>query len=143
MLRCVIARLVFLRLGQEAQKGGISICTPTAKGVSIDEYSDSSNEAVEEIECAHGSNADEIEERPLDALIGEGLVQAFVAPVPPAGCRIRLHFAPQLGKVIWRGMEIAYTPHSQVSTLVASTAIPAPAATPANVFLAPGSPWAN
>ena len=32
---------------------------------------------------------------PLDALIGEGLVQAFVAPVPPAGCRIRVHFAPQ------------------------------------------------
>jgi hypothetical protein len=33
-----------------------------------------------------------------------------------------------------------YTPHSQVRTFTAMTAIPEPAATPAKVFLAPGSP---
>ena len=36
-----------------------------------------------------------------------------------------------------------YEPHSQVSMFVAITAIPVPAATPARVFFAPGSPWAN
>jgi len=36
-----------------------------------------------------------------------------------------------------------YTPQSQVKTFAAITAIPVPAATPARVFLAPGSPCAN
>ncbi len=36
-----------------------------------------------------------------------------------------------------------YEPHSQFRILVAIPAIQLPAATPARVFFAPGSPWAN
>ena len=44
-------------------------------------------QAVEEIECAHGTDADEIKQRSLDAQVREGLVQALEDPVssPVAG----------------------------------------------------------
>jgi hypothetical protein len=42
-------------------------------------------QAVEEIEDAHGAYADEVEHCSFDPEVCEGLVQAFVDPVPPAG----------------------------------------------------------
>jgi hypothetical protein len=111
-------------------------------------YGNPGDQAIEEVECAHSPDADEIKERPLDAEVCEGLVQAFVAPVAPPDYGVCLHSRPsQLKKWLVGDLEhakgSAYTPHSQVRTLVASTAIPVPAATPARVFLAPGSPCAN
>ena len=44
----------------------------------------------------------------------------------------------------WRSdMPTIKCPRGQLSTLAARTAMPVPAATPARVFFAPGSPWAN
>ena len=44
------------------------------------------SETVEEVECADCGNANEEEERSLDAQVRKGLVQALVDPVPCAGC---------------------------------------------------------
>ena len=40
-------------------------------------------QAVEEIERSDGRNADKEEQRPFDAQVREGLVQAFENPVSP------------------------------------------------------------
>ena len=97
------------------------------------------------LERAYSPDADEVEECPLNPKVCEGLVQAFVDPIPSTGCSVCLLPCPsQLEKwlvgVVKHGIGSAYTPQSQVRTFVASTAIPVPAATPARVFLAPGSP---
>ena len=66
-----------------------------------DEDGNSGKQAVEEVEDAHGPNADEVEEGPFHTEVCEGLVQAFVDPVPPTGCNVCLHRRPsQLEKSI-------------------------------------------
>jgi hypothetical protein len=50
-----------------------------------DEDGNSGKQAVEEVEYANGPDADEVEECPLHTEVCEGLVQAFVDPVPPTG----------------------------------------------------------
>src|SRR5580658_3680860 len=59
-----------------------------------DEDCNSGEEAIEKVEYAHSANTDEIEQGPLDSEVCEGLVQAFVDPVPPTGCSLCLHRRP-------------------------------------------------
>jgi hypothetical protein len=59
-----------------------------------DEDGNSGEEAIEKVENAHGANADVVKQCPLDPEICEGLVQAFVGPVPPTGCSVCLHPCP-------------------------------------------------
>ena len=54
-----------------------------AEGEAADEDGDSGEKRVEEIESAHRADADEVEQRALDAKVREGLVQALVDPVAP------------------------------------------------------------
>jgi hypothetical protein len=42
-----------------------------------DEYGDTGEDGIEEIEGTHRADADEVEKRPLNAQIGERLVQAL------------------------------------------------------------------
>jgi hypothetical protein len=42
-----------------------------------DEYGDTGEDGIEEVEGPHRADADEVEERPLHAQIGERLVQAL------------------------------------------------------------------
>jgi hypothetical protein len=65
-----------------------------AEGEAAEENSEAGNETVEEVEGPHGAHADEIEQCALDAKVSEGLVQAFVDPIPPAGCGVCLHLKP-------------------------------------------------
>jgi hypothetical protein len=67
---------------------------PLAEGEAADEHGNSRHNAVEEIECANGSDTDEIEQRALDAKVCEGLVQALKDLVPPTGCGVCLHRKP-------------------------------------------------
>jgi len=89
----------------------------------------------------HGAHTDEIGERPLDAQIGESLVQALEDCVT-----LLLRFVwhdSLLRSQLGGGWEERSTPQSQLTTFTASTAIPVSAATPASAFLAPGSPCAK
>jgi hypothetical protein len=64
------------------------------EGEAADEDGDSGKEAVEEVEYAHRPDTNEVEERPFHTEVCEGLVQAFVDPVPPTGCNVCLHCRP-------------------------------------------------
>jgi hypothetical protein len=73
-----------------------------AKCVTANEYGNPGYQAIEKVEDAHCANADEVKQRPLHTEVCEGLVQAFVDPVPPTGCSVCLHRRPsQLVK--WLG----------------------------------------
>jgi hypothetical protein len=48
-----------------------------AEGKAAKENGDTREDGVEQIEGPHGAHTDEVEERPLNAQIGEGLMQAF------------------------------------------------------------------
>ena len=63
---------------------------------SADEDGQARNQAVEEVEHAHGSDADEVEERALHAQIREGLVQALIDPVSAPAIGVCLHRCPLL-----------------------------------------------
>jgi hypothetical protein len=65
-----------------------------AKREATNEDSNARGQAVEEVESAHSCHAREVEEGPLDPKICEGLVQAFVDPVSPAGYGVCLHRCP-------------------------------------------------
>jgi hypothetical protein len=75
-----------------------------------DEDSNSGKQAVKEVENPYRPDADEVEERPLHTEVCEGLVQAFVDPVPPTGCNVCLHRRPSqleksLGYLCWYGLK--------------------------------------
>ena len=71
----------------------------------------------------------------LENAVGTDLLrmQIAIGPLRQSVCKFRDELACGIG----------YTPHSQVRTLAARTAIPVPAATPARAFFAPGSPCAK
>jgi hypothetical protein len=117
-----------------------------------DEYGKAGQQTIEEIECTNRSDADEKEERSFHAKVSEGLVQALVDSVLSPIVGVCLHHRPSrswnLILVLCSDLEISENgfdqiPQSQFRTFTASTAMPLPAATPASVFFAPGSPWAN
>jgi hypothetical protein len=59
-----------------------------------DENGNSGDQAVEQVERAYGPDADEVEERPLNTEVSEGLVQAFVDPVATPDYGVCLHLCP-------------------------------------------------
>jgi hypothetical protein len=48
-----------------------------AEGETANEYRDSGKDGIEQIEGSYGADTHEVEERPLDAQISEGLMQAL------------------------------------------------------------------
>src|ERR1019366_6827278 len=90
----VVAHVVTLRFSKDAQESWVGIRHPMTECEAADEDSNSGKQAVEEVEYANGPDADEVEERPLHTEVCEGLVQAFVDPVPPTGCNVCLHRRP-------------------------------------------------
>jgi hypothetical protein len=65
-----------------------------AKGKSSEENSDSGDNAVEEVESSYGAHADEIKQRPLDAQIGKGLMQALEDPICPSCVQLHVCHKP-------------------------------------------------
>ena len=103
MFGCVIARLVPLGLGQNAQKRRIGRRHPMAKRIAAQKHGHPGQQAVEEVECAHRPHADEVEECPLHAQVREGLVQALEDPIASRVVRVCLHRLPlTLEKLEWR-----------------------------------------
>jgi hypothetical protein len=63
-----------------------------AENESTDEYRDSGENRVEEIECANRADTDEVKQRAFDAQVSEGLVQTLEDPVAALlGCDLTWH----------------------------------------------------
>ena len=148
MLRGVITQLVPFGLGQDAEECWIAVRYPMAEGKAAYEDGDPSKDGIEEVEGAHGAHTDEVEQRPLNAQIGERLVQALENSICAAFLlcfvgHIVLFISVARNGIAGRATNSPYTPQSQLSTFTARTAMPVPAATPASAFFAPGSPCAK
>ena len=77
MLRGVVAQLVALGLCEDAEEGRIAVRDPMPESKTPDEYGDTGEDGIEEVEGPHCADADEVEQRPFDAQVGERLVQAL------------------------------------------------------------------
>jgi len=92
LLGRVIAQFVALGFGKDAQECRIAGRRPAA----TDEHGKSGKQAIEEVEYANSSDADEVIQRPLDAKICEWLVQALVDAVNSPAISVCLHPRPTL-----------------------------------------------
>jgi hypothetical protein len=77
LLRGVIAQFVPFGLCEDAEECRIAVRYPMAEGKAANEDGDAREDGIEEVEGAHGAHTDEVEESPLNAQIGEGLVQTL------------------------------------------------------------------
>jgi hypothetical protein len=73
----VVAQLVAFGFREDAEEGRIAVCDPMPESKTSDEYGDTGEDGIEEVEGADGAHTDEVEERSLNAQIGERLVQAL------------------------------------------------------------------
>ncbi|HLX86515.1 MAG TPA: hypothetical protein VKR59_21630, partial [Terriglobales bacterium] len=67
----------------DAEECRIAVRYPMAEGKAANEYGDTCEDGIEEVESPDRTNADEIEERPLNAQISERLVQALEDSICP------------------------------------------------------------
>src|ERR1035437_4284611 len=65
------------RLGQDAKERRVAVRYPVPECKSADKDGEAGENAVEEVESAHGAHADEVKQRALDAQIRERLMQAL------------------------------------------------------------------
>ena len=77
LLGGVIAQLVAFGLGQDTEERWIAVRYPMTEGKTANEDCDTCKDGIEEVESSYCSDADEVEERPLNAQVGERLVQAL------------------------------------------------------------------
>ena len=85
MLRGVITQLVPFGLGQDAEECWIAVRYPMAEGKAANKDGDPGEDGIEEVERPNCADAYKVEQRPLDAQVGERLVQALensICPVP-------------------------------------------------------------
>src|ERR1700681_1136216 len=75
--RGVIAQLVSFGLCEDAEECRIAVRYPMAEGKAADEDGDTCEDGIEEIEGPHCTDTDEVEDRALNAQIGERLVQTL------------------------------------------------------------------
>src|SRR5260370_6315305 len=77
LLRGVIVQLVALGRCEDAEEGRIAVRCPMAEGKTSNEYGDTREDRIEEIERPHCADAYEVEKRPFHPQVGERLVQAL------------------------------------------------------------------
>ena len=73
----VVAQLVPFGFREDAEEGRIAVRYPMPESKTPDEYGDTGEDGIEEVEGPHCADADEVEQRPFNAQIGERLVQAL------------------------------------------------------------------
>jgi hypothetical protein len=73
----VVAQLVAFGFREDAKEGWIAVRCPMPESKTPDEYGDTCEDGIEEIEGAHGAHTNEVEERSLNAQIGKRLVQTL------------------------------------------------------------------
>ena len=94
LLGSVVAQLEAFGLAHDLEKCRVSRCDPATEDVAADEDCGSGEERVEEVERAHCSNANEVEDGALDPEIREGLMQSLVDPISASWCEF-CHRAPR------------------------------------------------
>jgi hypothetical protein len=67
LLCSIVAGFVALGFGEDAEKGGITICGPVSEGKTANKNRHASEDRVEEIEGSNSRDANKIEQRPLYA----------------------------------------------------------------------------
>jgi hypothetical protein len=77
LLRGVIAQFVPFGLCEDAEECRIAVCYPMAEGKAANEYGDTCEDRIEEIEGSHCANANEVEQRAFDTQVGERLMQTL------------------------------------------------------------------
>jgi hypothetical protein len=73
----VIAQLVAFGFREDAEEGRIAVRYPMPESKTPDEYSETGEDGIEEVEGPHCADAYEVEQRPFYAQVGEWLVQAL------------------------------------------------------------------
>jgi hypothetical protein len=73
----VVAQLVAFGFGEDTEEGRIAVRYSMAESEAANEYGDTGEEGIEEVEGPHCADAYEVEQRPFDAQVGERLVQAL------------------------------------------------------------------
>ncbi len=73
LFRSVVAQFVAFRPCEDAEKRRIAVRYPMTESKAANEHGDACQDGVEEIESSHRADADEVEQRALDAQISEGL----------------------------------------------------------------------
>src|SRR6266567_2432396 len=145
LLACVIEALVIHSRKTEHYTQVSALGHPAPESEPARKEEQPSDQTVEQVEGADSGHTDEEEQRSFYPEVREGLVQALI----DSGCApissVCLHRCPSRRQ--WLMVEVValrdqrvQIPQSQVRTFVARTAMPVPAATPARVFFAPGSP---
>jgi hypothetical protein len=61
----VVPRFVLLGLGENSEKGGVGVGDPASECETANKYRETREDAVEEIECANGTDTDKEEHRSL------------------------------------------------------------------------------
>src|SRR5208282_1642770 len=78
LLLCgVIAQVIAFGFCQDAEERRIAVRYPMAEGKAADEDGDTSEDGIKQIESSHRADADEVEQRPFHAQVGERLMQAL------------------------------------------------------------------
>jgi hypothetical protein len=73
----VVAQLVAFGFRQDAEEGRIAVRYPMPEGKTPDEYGDTGEDGIEEVEGPYRSDADEVEESAFHAQVGERLMQTL------------------------------------------------------------------
>jgi hypothetical protein len=73
----VVAQLVAFGFLEDAEEGRIAVRDPMPESKTPDEYGDTGEDGIEEVEGPNCADAYEVEQRPFDAQVGERLVQAL------------------------------------------------------------------
>src|SRR5580700_1814558 len=66
-----------VRISRDADESRIAVRYPMSESKTPDEYGDTGEDGIEEVEGSHCADAYEVEQRPFNAQIGERLVQAL------------------------------------------------------------------
>src|SRR5258708_30933190 len=77
VLRGGIAQLVAFGFGEDAEECRIAVRYPMPESKTPDEYCDTGEYGIEEVEGPHCADAYEVEQRPFNSQIGERLVQTL------------------------------------------------------------------
>ena len=73
----VVAQLVAFGFSEDAEEGRIAVRYPMPESKTPDEYCDTGEDGIEEVEGAYRSDADKVEKRAFHAQVGEWYVKAL------------------------------------------------------------------
>jgi hypothetical protein len=86
LLGSVVANVVSLGLGEDAEKGRIAICNPVSKSKPADKDGESGKDGVKEIEGSDCGDANKVKQRAFYSQVGERFMQALEDSICSDSC---------------------------------------------------------